>query len=158
MPNPPCIFKDVDYCAALELAATRYHKIVVVVGRAGSGKSALLRTISKQQQMPLVNLGYELSKALLGLTIRERKLKAADIVADLLDAQNALRLAVDNTEIVFDPSLMLHPLGLLQSVSRKRLLVWSWTGEIDAKQIKYAWPGHPEYQAIPAEDMVLISL
>lgn len=150
------LFKAADYQAALNQAAARYHKLALVVGRPGSGKTALLKAVSRQLQVPLLNMGLELSRKLLSLTIRERKLKASDIVADLLDSQEEARLAVDNTEIIFDPSLMLNPLGLLQSVSRTRLLIWSWNGAVEDGHITYAYPGHPEYHRIPATDMTLI--
>ncbi len=152
------MFKAEDYVSALDQAATRYHKLALVVGRPGSGKTALLRAISQQMQIPLLNLGLELSKKLLSLTVRERKLKAADIIADLLDEEEALRLAVDNTEIIFDFSLMLNPLGLLQNLSRTRLLIWSWNGNVEDGHITYAYPGHPEYHRVPSAEMTLITL
>jgi len=150
------IFKTTDYTAALDQAGARYHKLAAVVGKPGSGKTALLKKIAEETQIPILNLGLELSRRLLSLTIRERKLKASDIIADFLDAQEASRLAVDNTEIIFDPSLMLNPLGLLQSISRTRLLIWSWNGSIEDGHIIYAYPGHPEYHRISATDMTLI--
>jgi hypothetical protein len=63
---------------------------------------------------------------------------------------------VDNTEIIFYRSLMLNPIGLLQSISRTRLLIWSWSGAIDGGFITYAYPGHPEYHRIAANEMTLI--
>ncbi|MDD4621665.1 MAG: BREX-3 system P-loop-containing protein BrxF, partial [Kiritimatiellae bacterium] len=154
----PDIFKIGDCAAALAQAAARYHKTALVVGHPGSGKTALLRTLAQQQNMPLVNLGLSLGAKLLPLTSRERKLAASDLITDLFDSQESPALAVDNTEIVFDRSLMLNPLGLLQAVSRTRLLVWSWNGFIEQGHIVYAFPGHPEYQRLPARDMALIVL
>jgi hypothetical protein len=152
------IFKAVDITQAMAQAGTRYHKLVLVVGGPGSGKTALLRSLSEQLHIPLINLGLELSRKLLSLTIHERKLKASEIVADLLDAQETPRLAVDNTEIIFDPSLMLNPLGLLQSISRTRLLIWSWNGDVGDGHVTYAYPGHPEHQCIPSAEMMLVTL
>ena len=152
------IFKEGDFALALDQAAARYHKLALVVGQAGTGKSALLRSISQNLNIPLLNLGLELSQKLLPLTIRGRKLNASDIVTDLLDAHAAPRLAVDNTEIIFDPSLMLNPLGLLQTISRNRLLVWAWTGVIEEGHLTYAFHGHPEYHRIPIQDMTLIAM
>jgi hypothetical protein len=152
------IFKDIDYSAAINHAAARYYKIVLVVGKSGSGKTNLLKKICGQMQIPLINLGIELSQKLLPLTTRERKLKTCEIVSELIDAQDAPRLAIDNTEIIFDPSLMLNPLGLLQSLSRTRLLIWSWNGEVENGHVTYAYPGHPERQRIPTSEITLITL
>lgn len=152
------VFRDTDYILAIEQAAARYYKIALVVGRSGSGKTNLLKKICGQMQIPLINLGIELSQKLLPLTSRERKLKTCEIVSDLIDAQGAPRLAIDNTEIIFDPSLMINPLGLLQSLSRTRLLIWSWNGEVENGHVTYAYPGHPEHQRIPTSEITLITL
>ena len=152
------VFKLADCMAALVQAAARYHKLALVVGPSGSGKTALLRSLSQQKNMPLLNLGLSLSSKLLPLTARERKLAAPDLITDLLDAHESSALAIDNTEIVFDRALMLNPLGLLQAVSRTRLLVWSWSGYLDDNHLVYAYPGHPEYQRLSAQDMTLITL
>jgi len=152
------IFKDIDYSAAINLTASRYYKIVLVVGRSGSGKTNLLKKICEQMQIPLINLGFCLSQKLLPLTLHERKLKAADIIADILDDQGPQHLAVDNTEVIFDPSLMLNPLGLLQSLSRTRLLIWSWNGEIEDGHVTYSYRGHPEHRRIPTSEITLITL
>jgi hypothetical protein len=152
------IFKDIDYNVAIDLAAARYYKIVLVVGQCGSGKTKLLKKICGQMQIPLVNLGIDLSQKLLPLTSRERKLKTCEIISELIDTQGTQRLAIDNTEIIFDPSLMVNPLGLLQSLSRTRLLIWSWNGEVEDGHVTYAYPGHPEHQRIPTSEFILITL
>ena len=152
------VFRDTDYILAIEQAAARYYKIALVVGRSGSGKTNLLKKICGQMQIPLINLGIGLSQKLLPLTSRERKLKTYEIVSDLIDAQGAPRLAIDNTEIIFDPSLMINPLGLLQNLSRTRLLIWSWNGEVENGHVTYAYPGHPERQRIPTSEITLITL
>lgn len=152
------IFRDTDYNAAIDQATTRYYKLTLVVGRSGSGKTKLLKEICAQMQIPLINLGLSLSQKLLPLTSREHKLKTSEIISELLEAQPAQQLAVDNTEIIFDPSLMLNPLGLLQNLSRTRLLIWSWNGEVENGHVTYAYPGHPEYQRIPTSEITLITL
>lgn len=158
MVNPKNIFKPTDITSAITQAGARYHKLVLVVGGPGTGKTALLRSLADQFQIPLLNLGLEVSKRLLSLTVRERKLSAYDIIADILDTGETPRLAVDNTEIIFDTSLMLNPLGLLQNLSRTRLLIWSWNGEVEAGHITYAYSGHPEYQRIPSAEMTVVAL
>jgi len=139
-------------------AASSFHKLLIVVGESGAGKTTLLRFLSKELQIPLVNLGLILSRQLLGLTTRQRKLKAADMVTDILDEQDVPRLAVDNTEIIFEPTLKLSPLGLLKSISRNRLLIWSWNGHLEKNNLIYAYPGHPEHQRISAEEFTVITV
>ena len=151
-------FMAEEFDAALDQAASHYYKLLMIVGPAGSGKTAFLRSVSEKQHIPLLNLGLELSKKLLSLTVIERRLKASDVIADLLDAVGAPRLAIDNTEVIFDPSLMLNPLGLLQSLSRTRLLIWAWNGEVEDGHVTYSYRGHPEHQRIPTSEMTLITL
>ena len=158
MSNSQTYFKPDDCAAAMAQAEARYAKLLLVVGRSGAGKTAMLRAVAKQSEMPLLNLGVELSRRLLPLTIRERKLRAADLIADLFDETEEPRLAVDNTEIIFDPSLALNPDGLLQNLSRTRLLVWSWNGKIEDGHVTYAEPGHPEYHRVSADNMTLITI
>ncbi len=156
--NTQTCFKPDDCAAAIEQAAARYAKLLLVVGGSGSGKTGLLRTVAKQFEMPLLNLGLELSRRLLPLTTRERKLRAAELIADIFDEAGVTRLVVDNTEIIFDADLELNPSGLLQNLSRTRLLVWSWNGKIEGSHLIYAEPGHPEYQCISTAGITLIPL
>lgn len=158
MPGARNIFKPQEATPAIEQASARYHKLALAVGPSGSGKTNLLREVSQQMQFPMINLGLDLSRKLLPLTQSERKLRVSDIIADILDSHSSPRLAVDDTEIIFDPSLMLNPLGILQTISRTRFLLWAWNGTVEGDHLTYAYPGHPEHQRIPATDMTLIIL
>jgi len=151
-------FSPIECAAAINQAKARYAKLLLIVGRPGTGKTVLLQTVAEQFGMPIINLGLELSRRLLPLTIRERKLRAADLIGDLFDETKAHCLAVDNTEIIFDASLELNPDGLLQNLSRKRLLVWSWNGQVEDGHVIYAEPGHPEYHRVSADNMTLIKI
>ena len=135
-------------------AESSYYKIIVVVGKSGSGKTNLLRRISEEFQLPLINLGLELSRRLLSLTIKQRKLMAAEIIEDILEEQGDLRLAIDNTEVIFNPDLKLNPLGLLKNISRNRMLVWTWNGEMDGNHLIYSHVGHPEHHRIPSNEFI----
>jgi predicted DNA-binding protein len=145
-----------EFKSLISNAESSYYKIIVVVGKSGSGKTALLRRISEEFQLPLINLGLELSRRLLSLTIKQRKLKAAEIIEEILEERGDLRLAVDNTEVIFDPDLKLNPLGLLKNISRSRMLVWSWNGELDDGRLIYSYAGHPEYHRIPSNEFITI--
>ncbi len=145
-----------EFKSLISNAESSYYKLIVVVGKSGSGKTALLRRISEEFQLPLINLGLELSRRLLSLTIKQRKLKAAEIIEEIIEERGDLRLAVDNTEVIFNPDLKLNPLGLLKNLSRSRMLVWSWNGELDDDQLIYSYAGHPEYHRIPSNEFITI--
>ena len=101
-------------------AELSYYKLIIIVGKSGSGKTSLLRRISEELHFPLINLGLELSRRLLSLTNKQRKLMAAGIIEEILDEQNVPILVIDNTEVIFDPNLKLNPSGLLKNISRNR--------------------------------------
>jgi len=148
------ISNTVEFRSLISKAESSYYKLIVVVGQSGSGKTTLLRRISEEFQLPLINLGLELSRRLLSLTIKQRKLKAAETIEEILEERGDLRLAIDNTEVIFDPSLKINPLGLLKKVSRNRMLVWTWNGEIDGNHLIYSHVGHPEHHRIPSNEFI----
>ena len=144
----------------LPTAEELYHRLILVVASASGGKSAALRSIADRTAAPLLNLNLELSRRLLELTERQRKLQASRLVGDLV-AQAAARqeahgvVLLDNTEILFDVSLSIDPLRLLEEVSRNWTLVVAWRGRVDAGHLVYARPGHPEYRQYPVSDLVI---
>ncbi len=138
-------------------AELSYYKLIIVVGKSGSGKTSLLRRISKELHFPLISLGLELSRRLLNLTNKQRKLMAAEIIEEILDKQDSPILVIDNTEVIFDPNLKLNPLGLLKNISRNRLLIWSWNGEQNGDQLIYSYAGHPEYHRISSNEFITIT-
>lgn len=155
--NRTC-FRPEEVVAAVSQAEARYSKLLLIVGRSGTGKTDLMRRMADRFEMPLINLGLDLSRRLLPLTVRERKLRAAETIADILDESQSRRLAVDNTEIIFDADLELNPVGLLQSLSRTRLLVWSWNGRLEDGHVTYGDPGHREYRRVSTDRTTLIML
>jgi AAA+ ATPase superfamily predicted ATPase len=147
----------VEIKSLISRAELSYYKLIIVVGKSGSGKTTLLRRISEELHIPMLNLGLELSRRLLSLTNKQRKLMAAEIIEEILDEQDVPILVIDNTEVIFDPNLKLNPSGLLKNISRNRLLVWSWNGEQDGDQLIYSFVGHPEYHRIPSNEFITIT-
>ena len=79
-------------------------------------------------------------------------MQATDLILEILSEYSKQNMVVDNTEIIFEPSLQLNPLALLQTVGRRFSLIWSIPGHIEGNRIVYAYPGHPEHQKLPVSE------
>jgi len=144
-------------------ARVLYHRLILMVGPAGSGKTSALQEVSASTSAPLVNVNLELSRRMLDLTERQRALQlprllgeivgeaTGDLPAATLAAQAGLVL-LDNIEILFDVHLKQDPLRLLQGLSRNKTVVAAWNGNIVDGHMIYAVPDHPEYRRYPIRD------
>ena len=145
-----------------------YHRLILMVGPGGSGKTSALQEVSASTSAPLVNVNLELSRRMLDLTERQRALQlprllgeivgeaTGDLPAATLAAQAGLVL-LDNIEILFDVHLKQDPLRLLQGLSRNKTVVAAWNGSIVDGHMTYAVPDHPEYRRYPIRDYLVAS-
>lgn len=133
-----------------------YYRLVLVVSPPEKETSAIFKRMAEQTGLQIVNVNRELSEALLALTARQRSLRAASFVGDIIANSNKEAVLLDNIEILFDPALRLDPLRLLQSLSRQKTIVASWKGQVQGANLTYAEPDHPEYRRYSTRDLVLI--
>lgn len=139
----------------MEQAAELYHRLVLLVAPAGSGKTAVLLDVHKRAAAPCINVNLELSRRMLYLTDRQRALQIPRLLLDIVG--EAPIVLLDNMEILFDVSLKLDPLRLLQGLSRNRTVVAAWSGSINGDNVVYAAPDHPEYRRYPVQDLLVVS-
>ncbi|MBL3538843.1 BREX-3 system P-loop-containing protein BrxF [Aminivibrio sp.] len=139
-------------------AADLYYSLVVLVGPAGSGKTAALQDVHERTAAPLVNVNLELSRRMLDLTERRRALRLPRLLAEIVGASAADVILLDNVEILFDVLLKQDPLRLLQGLSRNKTVVAAWSGTIDGEHMVYATPDHPEYKRYPLRDFLAVNL
>ena len=66
-------------------------------------------------------------------------------------------MLLDNIELLFDASLALDPLRLLEEISRNWTLVVAWPGHVEGGWLIYARPGHPEYRRYPVGDLMIVT-
>jgi|BarGraIncu01122A_1022018.scaffolds.fasta_scaffold82478_1 hypothetical protein len=148
--------------AAVDALAFGYERLVLIVGPPGSGKSSALRDAAEQRRWPVANLSFELAQRMLELPVQQRPARALDTIRGLLDELDSDVACLDNIELLFEPSLQLDPLGLLQSLSRQKTLVVAWPGGIvgdeDSPRLVHAERPHPEYREYPGRGLVLLSV
>ncbi len=141
---------------AVQDASGRYHRLVLLVGPSGTGKTPALRQVASDNGGTVLNLNLRLSEPLLDLPRKERSAQTARLVADLLDGVEGDTVFVDNLEVLFSPDLGLDPLRVLQQSSRNRTVVATWAGSHRAGVLTYAAPGHPEARSYRGVDAVIV--
>lgn len=125
-------------------AVAARHRLVLVVGASGSGKTAALRDIAKAKGVLCLSLGQQLGPRLLDAPPRSRPLQVEDGIRELI-GDAAQGICIDNTDILFDPSLKCDPLRLALSISQNTLVVFSLTGKVDGKRFVRGESDHPEF-------------
>lgn len=141
----------------IKQAPELYHKLVLIIGPAGTGKTTALQDVNERIDSSLINVNLELSLRMLELTKRQRALKVAKALDEVLTSCAGPIILLDNTEILFDFSLQIDPLRLLQKLSRNKVIVATWNGNIASGNINYGLLGHPEYRCYEMDDTLLVS-
>jgi len=157
---------------SLHAAEELYHRLVLLVGETGSGKTGVLRDVAKEFGASVINVNLALSSELLELTAKQRSLRLPGILAEAVARgeergesnssvpyPSSLAPAVlDNIEILFDKDLKQDPLRLLQGISRNRAVVASWNGTMTSGRLLYAETGHPEYRSYDSIDALIVGM
>ena len=126
-----------------------YYRLALIVGKPGTSKTELLRALKEKTGYPLINVNLEVSQRLLDYTIAERPRLVPRLLGDVFKEVNSRVVLLDNLELLFDASLKLNPLQILQSLSRNVTLVASWSGAFADSTLTYAEPWHAEYRQYP---------
>ena len=141
-----------------EIAAL-HSKLILLVGRPGCGKTALLAMLANRRGAKVMNVGAALGKRLSLLPQRQRALQAFVAMRELADEHaSGDLLLLDNIELLFDQMLKLDPLDLLKRHAHARRVVAVWPGELRGGRLIYAEIGHPEYQDYGLEGVVLFEM
>lgn len=141
--------------SAIESIEAQYHRLIILVNCEDAGIQNVLSMVNSDRGIKPLNLNLELSSRLLEFSIKQRPLKVAEIMADLIEALPSPVL-LDKLDILFEPSLQTDPLALLQSLSRSKTIIAFWSGSLKDKKLYYAEPGYPEYRSYHVQDFVAI--
>jgi ABC-type uncharacterized transport system ATPase component len=142
---------------SLEAADYQYFRLVLLVGSTGSGKTTVLRNVSDELGVPVINVNLELSAKLIELTAKQRTIHLTRLLNEIAEKGNST-LVLDNLEILFDKELKQDPLRLLQGISRNYLVLASWNGKAAGRKLLYAQSDHPEYRSYENVDALIVGM
>ena len=142
---------------SLVQVGNNFSKLLMLVGPAFSGKTQCLKEVSERINIPQLNLGVELSKKLIELSIKQQVLRVSGLTKEIINNVHSDVALVDNIEILFNPDLKVDPIRLLLNCSRNKTLVVAFSGMHVDDSIIYAEPQHPEYKKFKVEDYKVIS-
>jgi len=130
--------------------AQNYHSQLVVV--TGESAAQLFEHVASADGLLVINLSLELSEKLIEIPRQDRSKSASSMFTDLLKDRQAGVLLLSHIEILFDRTISVDPLKLLQSSAKNLTLVVAWPGEKTASSLTYAIPSHSEYRSYKASD------
>ena len=142
---------------SIQAAEALYHRLVVLVGRSGAGKTVILQEVANELGASTINVNLELSSRLLELTPSQQCLQASTILHEIVDDAPS-PVFLDNIELLFDSNLQLNPWRLLQSVSRNQVIITSWNGSLIDGSLVYAEAEHSEYRKCDPEGALLVDM
>jgi hypothetical protein len=142
----------------IEHAPQQYHQLIILLHSTSQPVDFDVKEMADEFGCGYINLGLELSQALLDLTERQRALKLPRLVDQITNRFDGKPVLLDHIEVLFEPELKQDPLRLLQGLSRNRIILAIWNGPIVKGNLTYALPDHPEYRRYPVQDLNILSL
>ena len=100
---------------SIERAKNYHSQLIVVIGESAS---KLLEHAASAEDLFLINLSLELSEKLIYIPTKDRSKSASSIFSDLLDERQTKEILLNHIEILFDRTLSIDPLRLLQSSAK----------------------------------------
>ena len=132
-------------------ASNLYQKLILLVGKSGSGKTKIIQEISEDFAAPMINVNLEISYRLLDLPVDKRASTLSKLFSEVIKNSESDIVLLDNIEILFDKSLQQNPLALLLTNSKNKAMIAAWNGKIESGRLIYAKPEHHEYWSYPIE-------
>jgi len=94
-----------------------------------------------------INVGLELSKALLDEPQDDYKLTVPRLLRKLVSEAPGNQVVLDRIDILFLPAFQLDVINLLRQLDRNKSVVVFWPGVLEGRKLIYSKPDYPDYHA-----------
>ena len=146
---------------AIRIVTLDRHKLVILLGGFGTGKTHLLKAMAPQLGGEYVNLNLCLTERLLtlprsrygdGVTVHQ----IIDVLCDEL-SPDGRPLLVDNVEVLFSPELgKVNPVDTFKRISRQRPVVLALPGRRQGTCAEYSVLGREDHLRMPLQEYTVI--
>lgn len=126
------------------------HKLLLIIGQPGSGKSKLVRNYSQETGIPIVNLDTIFANTPSEQLMHEMK--------NFLSTYHQKVLILDNKKILYAKNSQIDLLAFLKEISEDIIVVATWNGKIEDGQVFHFRENAPEdlIYSVDSEDFKYI--
>ena len=144
---------------ALDSTQSMRTRTVWVVGRPGTGKTALLQEfVQSRPECEYVNVNRALAESLAARPPASRPFEAPACLSAVLPPRPAGAWVADNTELALSRELRLAVVDRCKAIGQAVQLVFSWCGEHRDGTLLYGTPEHPDYREFALGAAVVVDL
>ena len=144
--------------ACVETVKRQTHRLVIVTGNPGSGKSQILREVSMKKKWDYIDCRTLVSEEIIELLPVMRAAKAPAIISEILERYDTDVFLLDRVQTFFTPVLHIDPLTLLRSLSEKYTLVVAWPGYYKDNCLFFERAGESVHLQFDAADLTIWSM
>ena len=147
-----------ELLACVEGVKGKNHRLVIVTGNPGSGKSQILREASAKKKWDYIDCRTLITEEIIELLPTMRATKAPGIISEVLADFGVDIFLLDRVQTFFTPVLQLDPLALLRNLSEKYTLVVAWPGYYKEGNLFFERAGNLEPLKFEAGDLTIWSV
>ena len=149
--------------SSVETVQSDRHRLVILLGAFGAGKTDLLKEAAIRLNGKYLNLNLELTERLLAVPVTQYcdGVTVHALIDDICSTISPHHepLMVDNLEILFSPDLgKINPIDTFRRISRERAIVIALPAIRQGQMAIYSKFDHADYLAMPLEENTVIEL
>lgn len=148
---------------AIRIVASDRHKLILLLGGFGAGKTRLLKAVAPEVDGEYVNLNLYLTERLLALPRSQYAdgVTVHRLIDELCDQLSPDRrpLLVDNAEVLFSPELgKVNPVDTFKRIARQRPVVLALPARRRGNCAEYSALGRADHVRMPLDNYTVIEI